>query len=260
MLYWLKMDKKGFSNIFFVFLIALAFIFYIAPIYLKLNSEPIKPQGIGADAIKLINSYDVVEDFKIYLEKSAELSSCQAFYDHTKNGGYFENKCGKENGYNKWDVNCNPFNNLESDYKKYFDREFKQYFQTTASYIYSFDDGNFIGATESKVEKSFDGIRYFVSPTFRIKPDFDLKIYSEINNKIEENINCFSDTEKSPDLCIKEDNWNMERKGKLIFFDIKTDTKCIIKDGNEFKEDNANIKFIRDFTKKDLLATENLLG
>ena len=65
MLYWLKMDKKGFSNIFFVFLIALAFIFYIAPIYLKLNSEPIKPQGIGADAIKLINSYDVVEDFKI---------------------------------------------------------------------------------------------------------------------------------------------------------------------------------------------------
>ena len=52
----------------------------------------------------------------------------------------------------------------------------------------------------------------------------------------------------------------MERKGKLIFFDIKTDTKCIIKDGNEFKEDNANIKFIRDFTKKDLLATENLLG
>ena len=56
------------------------------------------------------------------------MSSCQAFYDHTKNGGYFENKCGKENGYNKWDVNCNPFNNLESDYKKYFDYSLNRWF------------------------------------------------------------------------------------------------------------------------------------
>ena len=253
------MDKKGFSNIFFVFLFVIAFVFYIAPIYLKLGSEPVADGIIGESALDLINSYDTVNDFKSYLDKSVELASCQALYDQGKNGGYLDNKCGEEKGYVKWDTNCNPLASLEEDYGEYFSRELEKHIDFKPNYAYSFGNGNFLGKTENKVEKTYGDVKYYIDPSFSTKLKLDLNIYKEINSKIASNFQCLRD--KNPKECIKDDNFVMEKQDKLIFFDVKTGVKCVVREGNEFNEKEIKIKFFKDFPKKELLNIEppNLL-
>ena len=256
------MNKKGFSNVFFVFLFVIAFVFYIAPIHLKLSSKPIASEGIGADAIKLINSYDVVSDFKIYLDKSAELASCQALYDMGKNGGYLDNKCGEERGYAKWDTNCNPLASLEQKasehlsleqkHSKYFDSEFKKHIDFKPNYAYSFDKGNFLGKTDDKIEKTSEITKYYVNPSFSIKPKLDLKTYRDIAERLNDKRVCFSN--ENPEDCVKDDNWKMKKEGKLVFFDIENDAGCVVREGNQFLDKKIKIKFFRDFTKEELLA------
>jgi len=247
------MDKKGFSNVFFVFLFVIAFVFYIAPIYLKLGSEPLVDGTIGKSALDLMNSYDVVNDFKIYLDKSVELASCQALYDQGKNGGYLASKCGEEKGYVKWGANCNPI--VREDYSKYFSRELERYIDFKPNYAYSFDNGNFLGKTENKVEKTYGDIKYYIDPSFSTKLKLALNIYKEINSKIVSNFQCLKD--KNPKECIKDDNFVMEKQDKLIFFDVKTGVKCIVRKGDKFNEEEIVIKFFKDFTKEELLNVEN---
>ena len=254
------MNKKGFSNVFFVFLVVITFIFFITPISLKLSSEPAVYEGIGAHPIRLINSYDTVNDFKIYIDKSAELASCQAFYDQAKNGGFFESKCDKKDNYVKWDSNCNPLTSSVSDYKRYFNKEFKKHLDFGASYIYWFNKTTFFGSTESKVEKTYQDIKYFINPSFSIKTEFDLEIYNEIGDEVDQNIGCLSNEKINPKQCIKDDKWSMKKEGKLMFFDVKTGVKCVVKEGDKYSEKEVEIKFFRDFAKKDLLKTKNLLG
>ena len=251
------MDKKGFSNVFFVFLFVIAFVFYIAPIYLKLGSEPLVDGTIGKSALDLMNSYDVVNDFKIYLDKSVELASCQALYDQGKNGGYLASKCGEEKGYVKWGANCNPI--VREDYGEYFSRELERYIDFKPNYAYSFSNGNFLGKTENKVEKTYGDIKYYIDPSFSTKLKLDLNIYEEINSKIVSNFQCLKD--KNHKDCIKDDNFVMEKQDKLIFFDVKNGVKCVVREGNEFNEKEIKIKFFKDFTKKELLNIEpaNLL-
>ena len=253
------MDKKGFSNVFFVFLFVIAFVFYIAPIYLKLGSEPLVDGTIGKSALDLMNSYDVVNDFKIYLDKSVELASCQALYDQGKNGGYLDNKCGKEKDYAKWDTNCNPLASLEEDYGEYFSRELEKHIDFKPNYAYSFNNGNFLGKTDDKIEKTSENTKYYVNPSFSIKPRLDLNVYRDIAKRLNDNVVCFSN--KDPRDCVKDDNWKMRKEGKLVFFDIENGAECVVREGTRFLDKKINLKFFRDFTKEDLLNIEpsNLL-
>lgn len=253
------MDKKGFSNVFFVFLFVIAFVFYIAPIYLKLGAEPIVNGTIGESALNLINSYDNVSNFKIYLDKSVELASCQALYDQGKNGGFFETNCKKKGNYFEWDVNCNPLGSLEQEYKNYFGKEIKRYLDFNPVYNYIFDKGNFLGKTENKVEKTYENVKYYINPSFSTKLKLDLNLYNDISSKINENHACFS--KKDPKECIGDEKWEMEKEEKSVSFDIGTGVKCLVREGDKFDEKEVKIRFVRDFTKEDLLNTKtpNLL-
>lgn len=237
-----KMNKKG---IFVPTLVVVTLVILIYA-YVVLTTKgldlPSPSKVIGEVQLKMVEQYQRGEEILLYVDQAAKHSGYKAADDLGENGGFYNNfPCDRIKEYTIWQLSgeCNPVENLEDNFKNYFNKNLNVYLRSypgvkipVNNYEYTLkildEDLEITGLAKdsitTKVAKDFE-IEYAILPSFKQKIKYSLSDYQKIIDEIkkEDTLDCLKRSSEDLKNCLWERyefEWKIKKEGDIVKFDV----------------------------------------
>ncbi|QQG39129.1 MAG: hypothetical protein HYS32_01585 [Candidatus Woesearchaeota archaeon] len=249
--------KRG-TVLFFPTLLIFYFILLLSIAIISFNSEG-GEIDLGVNQLRILGSHIVIDDFNLFKEEAVRISSIQSLYYLGKNGGFFEKKCEKIDGYPLLGSNCNFLQSIENDFYLYFNNEINKhlgYYKYNPEYSYKLSGKNLRGTSKNILSLNYQTLTYHLKGDFYIELPQDIATYKELYKKVDENRTCLIQ-EAKPETCIEISGLKIKREGDIFFFDLLSKDRYLVIEGESVIQVPITFKFAMDLGVKDLLSNSD---